>query len=87
PENPTDLVSPDWVQDDFGTVIPREEDEEIKEPADEENSSISHPPKQIIEAQGWIIDAEGNVVLTANVPNGTPHGGWQNSVNCQVSAP
>jgi len=87
PENPTDLVSPDWVQDDFGTVIPREEDEEIKGQADEENSSISHPPKQIIEAQGWIIDAEGNVVLTANVPNGMPHGGWQNSVNCQVSAP
>jgi filamentous hemagglutinin family protein len=87
PENPTDLVSPDWIQDDFGTVIPRKEDDETEGQADEENSSISHPPKQIIEAQGWIIDAEGNVVLTANVPNGTPQDGWQNSVNCQVSAP
>ncbi|MEQ9621764.1 MAG: hypothetical protein RLO37_07410, partial [Coleofasciculus chthonoplastes F1-TOW-03] len=87
PENPTDLFSPDLVQDDFGTVIPREEDEEIEGQVDGNNSPISHPPKQIIEAQGWIIDAEGNVVLTAYVPNGTPHGGWQNSVNCQVSAP
>ncbi|MEQ9367609.1 MAG: filamentous hemagglutinin N-terminal domain-containing protein [Coleofasciculus chthonoplastes F3-SA18-01] len=85
PENPTDLFSPDLVQDDFGTVIAREEDEEIEGQADGENSPIYHPPKQIIEAQGWIIDAEGNVVLTAYAPNGKPHGGWQNSVNCQVS--
>ncbi|MEQ9367608.1 MAG: S-layer family protein [Coleofasciculus chthonoplastes F3-SA18-01] len=85
PENPTDLFSPDLVQDDFGTVIAREEDEEKEGQVEENNSSISHPPKQIIEAQGWIIDEEGNVVLTAYVPNGTPHGGWQNSVNCQVS--
>ncbi|MEQ9550904.1 MAG: filamentous hemagglutinin N-terminal domain-containing protein [Coleofasciculus sp. G3-WIS-01] len=85
PENPTDLFSPDLVQDDFGTVIAREEDEEIEGQADGENSPIYHPPKQIIEAQGWIIDEQGNVVLTANVPNGTPHSSWQNSVNCQVS--
>jgi len=85
PENPTDLFSPDLVQDDFGTVIAREQYEEIEKQADGNNSSISHPPKQIIEAQGWIIDAEGNVVLTAYVPNGTPHDGWQNSVNCQVT--
>jgi filamentous hemagglutinin family protein len=85
PENPTDLFSPDLVQDDFGTVIAREEDGGIEGQVEENNSPISHPPKQIIEAQGWIIDAEGNVVLTAYVPNGTPHGGWQNSVNCQVS--
>ncbi|MEQ9238556.1 MAG: S-layer family protein, partial [Coleofasciculus sp. E2-BRE-01] len=85
PENPTDLFSPDLVQDDFGTVIAREEDEEIEGQAEGKNDLINHPPKQIIEAQGWIIDEEGNVVLTAYVPNGTPHGGWQNSVNCQVS--
>ncbi|MEQ8753212.1 MAG: filamentous hemagglutinin N-terminal domain-containing protein [Coleofasciculus sp. G1-WW12-02] len=85
PENPTDLFSPDLVQDDFGTVIAREEDKETKEQSNGNNSPISHLPKQIIEAQGWIIDAEGNVVLTAYAPNGTPHGGWQNSVNCQVS--
>ncbi|MEQ8753346.1 MAG: filamentous hemagglutinin N-terminal domain-containing protein [Coleofasciculus sp. G1-WW12-02] len=84
PENPTDLFSPDWVQDDLGTVISREENEETQGQTDGNNSPISHPPKQIIEAQGWIIDAEGNVVLTAYVPNGTPHGGWQHSVNCQV---
>ncbi|MEQ9482374.1 hypothetical protein [Coleofasciculus sp. F4-SAH-05] len=85
PENPIDVLSSNLVQDDFGTVIAREEDEEIEGQVEENNSPISHPPKQIIEAQGWIIDAEGNVVLTAYVPNGTPHGGWQNSVNCQVS--
>jgi filamentous hemagglutinin family protein len=85
PENPTDLFSPDLVQDDFGTVIPREEDEEIEGQAEGKNDLINHPPKQIIEAQGWIIDEEGNVILTAYAPDGKPHGGWQNSVNCQVS--
>jgi large exoprotein involved in heme utilization and adhesion len=85
PENPIDVLSPNLIQDDFGTVIAREEDKEKEGQVDENNSPISHPPQQIIEAQGWIIDAEGNVVLTAYTPNGKPHGGWQNSVNCQVS--
>ncbi|MEH2424868.1 MAG: S-layer family protein [Nostoc sp.] len=30
-------------------------------------------PTQIVEAQGWIIDANGNVVLVAQVPTATPH--------------
>ncbi|WP_392532558.1 filamentous hemagglutinin N-terminal domain-containing protein [Nostoc sp. C117] len=28
---------------------------------------------QIVEAQGWVIDANGNVVLVAQVPTATPH--------------
>ncbi|EDX73954.1 haemagglutination activity domain protein [Coleofasciculus chthonoplastes PCC 7420] len=85
PENPTDLFSPDLVQDDFGTVIAREEDEEIEGQAEGKNDLINHPPKQIIEAQGWIIDEEGNVILTAYAPDGKPHSSWQEPVHCQVS--
>ncbi|MCW5317376.1 filamentous hemagglutinin N-terminal domain-containing protein [Nostoc sp. KVJ3] len=30
-------------------------------------------PTQIVEAQGWVIDANGNVVLVAQVPTASPH--------------
>lgn len=30
----------------------------------------------IVEAQGWIIDPQGNVVLTASAPNVTPSIPW-----------
>jgi filamentous hemagglutinin family protein len=45
---------------------------------DGENSSVAatptaKPSNQIIEAQGWVKDAEGNTVFTAFAPNATPH--------------
>ena len=30
-------------------------------------------PNQIVEAQGWVIDANGNVVLVAQAPNARPN--------------
>jgi filamentous hemagglutinin family protein len=30
-------------------------------------------PTQIVEAQGWVMDANGNVVLVAQVPTASPH--------------
>ncbi|MEH2464389.1 filamentous hemagglutinin N-terminal domain-containing protein [Nostoc sp.] len=37
---------------------------------------------QIVEAQGWVIDANGNVVLVAQVPTATPHNSWLNTASC-----
>ena len=39
-------------------------------------------PTQIVEAQGWVIDANGNVVLVAQVPTATPHNSWLNTASC-----
>ena len=39
-------------------------------------------PTQIVEAQGWVIDASGNVVLVAQVPTATPHNSWLNTASC-----
>ncbi|MEH2202896.1 MAG: filamentous hemagglutinin N-terminal domain-containing protein [Nostoc sp.] len=39
-------------------------------------------PTQIVEAQGWIIDANGNVVLVAQVPTTTPHNSSLNAKSC-----
>ncbi|MEH2013173.1 two-partner secretion domain-containing protein [Nostoc sp.] len=39
-------------------------------------------PTQIVEAQGWVIDANGNVVLVDQVPTATPHNSWLNTASC-----
>ena len=42
-------------------------------------------PTQIVEAQGWVIDANGNVVLVAQVPTATPHNSWLNTAFCAAN--
>ncbi|HEY9804157.1 MAG TPA: hypothetical protein V6D25_27750 [Leptolyngbyaceae cyanobacterium] len=37
---------------------------------------------KIIEAQGWQVDRNGNVVLVAHIPNLTPHNSMLNSSAC-----
>jgi len=39
-------------------------------------------PTQIVEAQGWVIDANGNVVLVAQVPTGSPHNSSLVATSC-----
>jgi filamentous hemagglutinin family protein len=37
---------------------------------------------QIVEANGWVIDAEGNITLTASIPNAMPKRSWVNPSFC-----
>ncbi|MHC5767929.1 MAG: two-partner secretion domain-containing protein [Nostoc sp.] len=39
-------------------------------------------PTQIVEAQGWVIDANGNVVLVAQVPTASPHNSSLVATSC-----
>ncbi|HAX90183.1 MAG TPA: hypothetical protein DCY91_29060 [Cyanobacteria bacterium UBA11370] len=39
-------------------------------------------PKQIVEAQGWVKSPDGQVILTAEAPNVTPHASSLTSVTC-----
>ncbi|MEH2085148.1 two-partner secretion domain-containing protein [Nostoc sp.] len=39
-------------------------------------------PTQIVEAQGWVMDANGNVVLVAQVPTATPHNSSLTATSC-----
>ena len=47
--------------------------------------STPSPPKEIREAQGWIIGANGNVFLTAEPPNVSPGSFWQNPADCHIN--
>ncbi|MEH2194957.1 MAG: filamentous hemagglutinin N-terminal domain-containing protein [Nostoc sp.] len=42
-------------------------------------------PTQIVEAQGWVIDADGNVVLVAQVPTAMPHNFSLTSKSCPAN--
>ncbi len=39
-------------------------------------------PTQIVEAQGWVMDANGNVVLVAQVPTASPHNSSLTTTSC-----
>ncbi|MBW4509070.1 MAG: filamentous hemagglutinin N-terminal domain-containing protein [Scytonematopsis contorta HA4267-MV1] len=49
------------------------------------NSQLPTPNSpQIVEAQGWIVDTKGNIVLVANASQVNPHSSWSSPNNCHV---
>jgi large exoprotein involved in heme utilization and adhesion len=94
PQSPEDVLTRDTVLEDLGAVVSsgqgsEQEDggeaEAISHAPDAPEAIASHRPNQFVEAQGWIIGADGNVILTAQAPTPTPHNKWQPPVNCQVT--
>ena len=49
-----------------------------------ENPLIPSKPTQIIEAQGWVINAQGQVMLVAYNPNVTSSNPWSNRQECHA---
>jgi large exoprotein involved in heme utilization and adhesion len=81
PPNPGSALSTDAVQVDLITLNP-----EATRPSTTvvSTSPTSSKPARIVEAQGWVIDSNGKVILTANASTLTPHGSWHTPANCQV---
>jgi filamentous hemagglutinin family protein len=81
PPNPGDALSTDAVQVDLITLNP-----EVDQPSTTavSTNSTSPTPARIVEATGWVIDADGNVVLTANASTVTPHNSWQKTADCRA---
>jgi len=48
-------------------------------------SVTSNPKPPIVEAQGWVINDKGQVVLTATASSATPHNSWLQSATCPSS--
>ncbi|MGK7940250.1 MAG: filamentous hemagglutinin N-terminal domain-containing protein [Crocosphaera sp.] len=69
-DNPTGLTELGYPNTDSSNSLPSEPG--TSSPSEvSPNSSETHTPS-IVEAQGWIINADGNVVLTAQAPTVTP---------------
>ena len=80
PRNPYDLLSPNAVLVDWVTLDPRGENPVS---TDVSTQATSPTPAPIVEAQGWVRNAKGEIVLTANAPTTTLHSSWQKPANCR----
>ncbi|MBW4503846.1 MAG: filamentous hemagglutinin N-terminal domain-containing protein [Scytonema hyalinum WJT4-NPBG1] len=81
PPNPKDILTPDAVEVDWVTLNPNIDNH--KSPS---VSTLKNPtPEPIIEATGWVFNAKGEVVFTADAPTTTPHQSWQNPASCRAS--
>ncbi|MBW4671464.1 MAG: filamentous hemagglutinin N-terminal domain-containing protein [Cyanomargarita calcarea GSE-NOS-MK-12-04C] len=48
-----------------------------------QNRTFVNPPKnEIVEAQGWVVDGKGDVILVAQAPTVNPHGSWLSAASC-----
>ena len=83
PPNPSDTLSSDTVWTDLRPQTRQAENLPSSESA---TQPINSTPEQLVEAQGWLINNKGEVILTAHAPNVTPNHAWMPSANCQGSA-
>ncbi|BBD69330.1 filamentous hemagglutinin outer membrane protein [Nostoc commune NIES-4072] len=78
PPNPGEALSADAVQVDLVSLNP-----EVGNTPAVSTNPINPTPSRIVEATGWVIAANGDVILTST-PTVTPHSSWQRTTDCRV---
>jgi filamentous hemagglutinin family protein len=80
PQNPGEALNTDAVQVDLITP-----NSQVAQPSTTAvSTSTANPtPTPIVEAQGWIVAKNGEIILTANAPTVTPHSSWQKTASCR----
>lgn len=79
PPTPTESLNSDAIAIDWVTLQPQS-DRQYNAASSTSRTALESQP--IVEAQGWLIDKIGKVVLTASAPTATPHKSWQTLANC-----
>lgn len=92
PPNPREVlqsnnVHVDWVSlgedgNNPSGASSRETQERRSERNAQNKKNVNNPPDEIVEAQGWVVDKNGDVILVAQAPTMTPHGPWFNRASC-----
>ncbi|MBE9107411.1 S-layer family protein, partial [Nostoc cf. edaphicum LEGE 07299] len=82
PANPKDILTPDATQIDWVSLKPSNNNRFIPLVT---NKSTTSTPKRIVEATGAVLNAKGQIVLTANSSNATPHTSRHNPIQCHGS--
>ncbi|MEW6492880.1 MAG: S-layer family protein [Cyanobacteriota bacterium] len=80
PPTPSGTIPSDTVLVDLGTTPVQSARNNPAKPISTHSTEPSAAP--IVEAQGWMINAEGQVVLTAQAPTVTPQATWQTFATC-----
>ncbi len=80
PPTPTEAFRGDVALVDLGKPIQAEATQaKVVAPTNNQN----HPEStELVEAQGWVIGSDGEVILTASAPNVTPSIPWMKSNSC-----
>ncbi|MEM8806229.1 MAG: hypothetical protein AAGF01_09400 [Cyanobacteria bacterium P01_G01_bin.38] len=47
---------------------------------------LTYPPAPILEAQGWQVNDEGQLSLTAQTPDRAPQPPWQRPADCALTS-
>ncbi|MEH2363365.1 two-partner secretion domain-containing protein [Nostoc sp.] len=95
PPSPNNTLNSDAIWEDWRlTAVPKGREGRQRDKGNSESplgikgqggeNNFSHPT-QIVEAQGWIINQNGEVTLTAYAPTPTPHKVGNSSLGCQPS--
>ncbi|MCC5648389.1 S-layer family protein [Nostoc sp. XA013] len=79
PPNPGEALSADAVQVDLVSLNP-----EVGNTPAVSTNPINSTPDRIVEAAGWVIAANGDVILTNSAPTVTPHSSWLRTADCRV---
>lgn len=93
PPNPREILRSNNVQVDWvslgedanslsGTSSTQTQRQRNREDA-KKNKNVKSPQNEIVEAQGWVVDSNGDVILVAQASTTTPHGSWLNSTSCK----
>ncbi|MDZ8186916.1 MAG: filamentous hemagglutinin N-terminal domain-containing protein [Nostoc sp. ChiSLP02] len=78
---PLNLESENRAEDSNKRVVVKQQrNTELSEKVNSVNE-----PTQIVEAQGWVMDANGNVVLVAQVPTAIPHSSLLMAASCAAN--
>jgi large exoprotein involved in heme utilization and adhesion len=81
PQNPGEALNTDAVQVDLVTLNPEAAQLSTKVVSTSPPSPTSSP---IVEATGWTMDNNGNVILTANASAVTPNSSWHKTADCSA---
>lgn len=96
PPNPRQVlrsqaVQVDWVKLDApannptGDVQSRGTQRRVSREPDLQNvNNVNTRSHEIVEAQGWVVDANGKITLVATAPIPTPHSSWQTAADCHT---
>ncbi|MEH1810713.1 beta strand repeat-containing protein [Nostoc sp.] len=82
PANPKDILTPDATQIDWVSFKPSNKNRSLPPVT---NKPTTSTPKRIVEATGAVLNAKGQIVLTANSSNATSHPSRQNPIQCNGS--
>ncbi|HBB32032.1 MAG TPA: hypothetical protein DDZ80_23215 [Cyanobacteria bacterium UBA8803] len=83
PPNPYEVLAPDAVFQDWAAEESEGVGERSQSSVIKDKGGLNPHTRQIVEAQGWIVAADGTVILTSNPPHLTPHTSGFTSPGCR----